>query len=164
MCQVFISKNEISHKISFVSCKSNNLNLEIHASSFFFWVICSQLFCHFGFFWWMVTVKDANEKVAFIIWLVLSCREEIEKQQAHERYMRLQEQGKTEQSRKDLGSNDTIRAFSLLKKENQKGGSNIAFCHIICYERIFNCHLPFLLHMFHEIIFLQWLGSFRSLV
>ncbi|CAN1810574.1 28 kDa heat- and acid-stable phosphoprotein [Linum perenne] len=30
-------------------------------------------------------------------------REEIEKQRAHERYMRLQEQGKTEQARKDLG-------------------------------------------------------------
>ncbi|KAG6493157.1 28 kDa heat- and acid-stable phosphoprotein-like isoform X2 [Zingiber officinale] len=29
-------------------------------------------------------------------------REEIEKQRAHERYMKLQEQGKTEQSRKDL--------------------------------------------------------------
>ncbi|KAJ0045453.1 hypothetical protein Pint_04662 [Pistacia integerrima] len=31
-------------------------------------------------------------------------REEIEKQKAHERYMRLQEQGKTEQARKDLGN------------------------------------------------------------
>ncbi|PHT32148.1 Siroheme synthase [Capsicum baccatum] len=30
--------------------------------------------------------------------------EKIEKQQAHERYMRLQEQGKTEQARKDLGN------------------------------------------------------------
>ncbi|KAK6283856.1 hypothetical protein POUND7_002808 [Theobroma cacao] len=30
-------------------------------------------------------------------------REELEKQRAHERYMRLQEQGKTEQARKDLG-------------------------------------------------------------
>ncbi|KAJ6935609.1 28 kDa heat- and acid-stable phosphoprotein-like [Populus alba x Populus x berolinensis] len=30
-------------------------------------------------------------------------REEIEKQRAHERYMRLQEQGKTDQARKDLG-------------------------------------------------------------
>lgn len=35
--------------------------------------------------------------------MVLAPREEIEKQQAHERYMRLQEQGKTEQARKDLG-------------------------------------------------------------
>lgn len=33
------------------------------------------------------------------------CREEIERQKAHERYMRLQEQGKTEQARKDLGNN-----------------------------------------------------------
>ncbi|KAL2244410.1 UNVERIFIED_CONTAM: hypothetical protein Sindi_2709200, partial [Sesamum indicum] len=30
--------------------------------------------------------------------------EEIERQRAHERYMRLQEQGKTEQARKDLGN------------------------------------------------------------
>ncbi|XP_022724229.1 28 kDa heat- and acid-stable phosphoprotein-like isoform X2 [Durio zibethinus] len=30
-------------------------------------------------------------------------REELEKQRAHERYIRLQEQGKTEQARKDLG-------------------------------------------------------------
>jgi hypothetical protein len=33
------------------------------------------------------------------------CREELEKQKAHERYMKLQEQGKTEQARKDLGEN-----------------------------------------------------------
>ena len=37
-----------------------------------------------------------------MIFLFIS-REEIEKQKAHERYMRLQEQGKTEQARKDLG-------------------------------------------------------------
>jgi hypothetical protein len=30
-------------------------------------------------------------------------REELEKQRAHERYLKLQEQGKTEQSKKDLG-------------------------------------------------------------
>lgn len=30
-------------------------------------------------------------------------REEIEKQKSHERYMKLQEQGKTEQAKKDLG-------------------------------------------------------------
>lgn len=42
--------------------------------------------------------------VAFVNLLFLHfCREEIEKQRAHERYMRLQEQGKTEQARKDLG-------------------------------------------------------------
>lgn len=35
---------------------------------------------------------------------IYGCREEIEKQKAHERYMRLQEQGKTEQARKDLGN------------------------------------------------------------
>ncbi|KAJ8447982.1 hypothetical protein Cgig2_028858 [Carnegiea gigantea] len=32
-------------------------------------------------------------------------REELERQRAHERYMKLQEQGKTEQARKDLGLN-----------------------------------------------------------
>lgn len=36
---------------------------------------------------------------------LLVCREEIEKQRAHESYMRLQEQGKTDQSKKDLGTN-----------------------------------------------------------
>jgi hypothetical protein len=30
-------------------------------------------------------------------------REEIEKQKSHERYMKLQEQGKTDQAKKDLG-------------------------------------------------------------
>ena len=39
-------------------------------------------------------------------------REEIEKQKAHERYMRLQEQGKTEQARKDLGK-DVIISVSM---------------------------------------------------
>lgn len=37
-------------------------------------------------------------------------REEIEKQKAHERYMRLQEQGKTEQARKDLGDSFEIES------------------------------------------------------
>jgi hypothetical protein len=36
-------------------------------------------------------------------------REEIEKQKSHERYMKLQEQGKTDQAKKDLGE-----CFSLL--------------------------------------------------
>lgn len=40
----------------------------------------------------------------FLIFITSVCREEIEKQKAHERYMRLQEQGKTEQARKDLGN------------------------------------------------------------
>ena len=39
----------------------------------------------------------------FHLILLCVCREELEKQRAHERYMRLQEQGKTEQARKDLG-------------------------------------------------------------
>lgn len=40
-------------------------------------------------------------------------REELEKRRAHERYMRLQEQGKTEQARKDLG---TRRALEIISK------------------------------------------------
>lgn len=46
----------------------------------------------------MMTISD------FLVFF----REEIEKQKAHERYMRLQEQGKTEQARKDLGKDDII--------------------------------------------------------
>lgn len=37
------------------------------------------------------------------LFFFLCFREEIEKQKAHERYMRLQEQGKTDQAKKDLG-------------------------------------------------------------
>ncbi|KAK4361163.1 hypothetical protein RND71_020115 [Anisodus tanguticus] len=50
-------------------------------------------------------------------------REEIEKQQAHERYMRLQEQGKTEQARKDLERLALIRqqrAEAAKKREEEK--------------------------------------------
>jgi hypothetical protein len=46
-----------------------------------------------------------------VTFYVLSClfyREELEKQKAHERYMKLQEQGKTEQARKDLGANSML--------------------------------------------------------
>jgi hypothetical protein len=38
-------------------------------------------------------------------------REEIEKQRAHERYIKLQEQGKTEQSKKDLGADPPPTIF-----------------------------------------------------
>ncbi|XP_044479239.1 28 kDa heat- and acid-stable phosphoprotein-like isoform X1 [Mangifera indica] len=51
------------------------------------------------------------------------CREEIEKQKAHERYMRLQEQGKTEQARKDLERLALIRqqrAEAAKKREEEK--------------------------------------------
>ncbi|KZV57553.1 28 kDa heat- and acid-stable phosphoprotein [Dorcoceras hygrometricum] len=42
-------------------------------------------------------------------------REEIEKQKAHERYMKLQEQGKTEQARKDLGNvSQTASQFEVV--------------------------------------------------
>ncbi|XWS10049.1 hypothetical protein CRYUN_Cryun39dG0042500 [Craigia yunnanensis] len=50
-------------------------------------------------------------------------REEIEKQKAHERYMKLQEQGKTEQSRKDLERLALIRqqrAEAAKKREEEK--------------------------------------------
>ncbi|KAK4347200.1 hypothetical protein RND71_033539 [Anisodus tanguticus] len=50
-------------------------------------------------------------------------REEIEKQQAHERYMRLQEQGKTEQARKDLDRLALIRqqrSEAAKKREEEK--------------------------------------------
>ncbi|RWR97494.1 heat- and acid-stable phosphoprotein isoform X1 [Cinnamomum micranthum f. kanehirae] len=50
-------------------------------------------------------------------------REEIEKQKAHERYMRLQEQGKTEQARKDLERLALIRqqrADAARKREEEK--------------------------------------------
>ncbi|XP_027347043.1 28 kDa heat- and acid-stable phosphoprotein-like [Abrus precatorius] len=50
-------------------------------------------------------------------------REEIEKQRAHERYMRLQEQGKTEQARKDLERLALIRQQreeAAKKREEEK--------------------------------------------
>ncbi|KAL0906518.1 hypothetical protein M5K25_025016 [Dendrobium thyrsiflorum] len=50
-------------------------------------------------------------------------REEIEKQKAHERYMKLQEQGKTEQARKDLERLALIRqqrAEAAKKREEEK--------------------------------------------
>jgi hypothetical protein len=47
--------------------------------------------------------RFACNAIVFINFCV-SCREEIEKQKAHERYMKLQEQGKTEQAKKDLGN------------------------------------------------------------
>ncbi|XP_059450926.1 uncharacterized protein LOC132181706 [Corylus avellana] len=47
-------------------------------------------------------------------------REEIEKQKDHERYMKLQEQGKTEQAKKDLGNKscllEFLMTFSLVDK------------------------------------------------
>ncbi|KAG2600769.1 28 kDa heat- and acid-stable phosphoprotein-like [Panicum virgatum] len=50
-------------------------------------------------------------------------REELEKQKAHERYMKLQEQGKTEQARKDLDRLALIRqqrADAAKKREEEK--------------------------------------------
>ncbi|KMT04573.1 hypothetical protein BVRB_8g182290 [Beta vulgaris subsp. vulgaris] len=50
-------------------------------------------------------------------------REELEKQRAHERYMKLQEQGKTEQAKKDLERLKLIReqrAEAAKKREEEK--------------------------------------------
>ncbi|URD92476.1 heat- and acid-stable phosphoprotein [Musa troglodytarum] len=50
-------------------------------------------------------------------------REEIERQKAHERYMRLQEQGKTEQARKDLERLALVRqqrAEAAKKRDEEK--------------------------------------------
>ncbi|KAK3135081.1 hypothetical protein QOZ80_5BG0414350 [Eleusine coracana subsp. coracana] len=50
-------------------------------------------------------------------------REELEKQKSHDRYMRLQEQGKTEQARKDLERLALIRqqrADAAKKREEEK--------------------------------------------
>uniref|UniRef100_A0A0C9S8V8 TSA: Wollemia nobilis Ref_Wollemi_Transcript_10316_1104 transcribed RNA sequence n=1 Tax=Wollemia nobilis TaxID=56998 RepID=A0A0C9S8V8_9CONI len=55
-------------------------------------------------------------------------REELEKQKAHERYMRLQEQGKTEQARKDLERLNLIRqqrAEAAKKREEEKAAKEM---------------------------------------
>ncbi|EFJ15319.1 hypothetical protein SELMODRAFT_49207, partial [Selaginella moellendorffii] len=52
-------------------------------------------------------------------------REELEKQRAHERYLKLQEQGKTEQARKDLERLAMIRqqrVEAAKKREEEKAG------------------------------------------
>eukprot|EP00249_Psilotum_nudum_P010985 c22893_g1_i2 orf=330-815(+) len=49
------------------------------------------------------TIKAKDASIERPIELSRREREEIEKQRAHERYLKLQEQGKTEQARKDLG-------------------------------------------------------------
>ncbi|XP_076951505.1 uncharacterized protein LOC143624892 [Bidens hawaiensis] len=58
-------------------------------------------------------------------------REEIAKQRAHERYMKLQEQGKTEQARKDLERLALIRqqrAEAAKKREEKAGNVQSSFC------------------------------------
>ncbi|KAI5447892.1 hypothetical protein KIW84_015368 [Lathyrus oleraceus] len=55
-------------------------------------------------------------------------REEIEKQKAHERYMRLQEQGKTDQSKKDLERLALIRqqrAEAAKKRDEEKAAKEL---------------------------------------
>ncbi|XP_042044948.1 28 kDa heat- and acid-stable phosphoprotein-like [Salvia splendens] len=54
-------------------------------------------------------------------------REEIEKQKAHERYMKLQEQGKTDQAKKDLERLALIRqqrADAAKKREEEKAAKD----------------------------------------
>nr|XP_009405664.1 PREDICTED: 28 kDa heat- and acid-stable phosphoprotein isoform X2 [Musa acuminata subsp. malaccensis] len=70
--------------------------------------------------------KDANLENA--TQLTRREREEIEKQRAHERYMRLQEQGKTEQSRKDLERLALIRrqrAEAAKKRQEEKAAKEL---------------------------------------
>ncbi|KAJ6817926.1 28 kDa heat- and acid-stable phosphoprotein [Iris pallida] len=73
-----------------------------------------------------VKAKDANlEKTTE---LSRREREEIEKQKAHEHYMRLQEQGKTEQARKDLERLALIRqqrADAAKKREEEKAAKEV---------------------------------------
>ncbi|XP_076946894.1 uncharacterized protein LOC143618664 [Bidens hawaiensis] len=64
------------------------------------------------------TFKKVNMEVNF---------EEIAKQRAHERYMKLQEQGKTEQARKDLERLALIRqqrAEAAKKREEEKAAKD----------------------------------------
>ncbi|KAJ8545475.1 hypothetical protein K7X08_018058 [Anisodus acutangulus] len=68
-------------------------------------------------------VKAKNADIEKTTELSRREREEIEKQQAHERYMRLQEQGKTEQARKDLDRLALIRqqrSEAAKKREEEK--------------------------------------------
>ncbi|BAF17956.1 Os05g0515900, partial [Oryza sativa Japonica Group] len=54
-------------------------------------------------------------------------REELEKQKSHERHMKLQEQGKTEQARKDLERLTLIRqqrAEAAKKREEEKAAKD----------------------------------------
>ncbi|XP_010518781.1 PREDICTED: 28 kDa heat- and acid-stable phosphoprotein-like [Tarenaya hassleriana] len=60
------------------------------------------------------TVKARDLDVGKTTELSRREREELEKQRAHERYMRLQEQGKTEQARKDL------ERLALIRKQRQE--------------------------------------------
>ncbi|KAF3442453.1 hypothetical protein FNV43_RR16369 [Rhamnella rubrinervis] len=68
-------------------------------------------------------VKAKNADIEKTTELSRREREEIEKQKAHERYMRLQEQGKTEQAKKDLERLAMIRqqrAEAAKKREEEK--------------------------------------------
>ncbi|KAG2687749.1 hypothetical protein I3760_09G064900 [Carya illinoinensis] len=71
----------------------------------------------------LFNVKNfACEAVVFTLSFCLYCREELEKQKAHERHMKLQEQGKTEQARKDLERLSLIyqqRAEAAKKREEE---------------------------------------------
>ncbi|XP_052182656.1 uncharacterized protein LOC127795183 [Diospyros lotus] len=69
------------------------------------------------------TLKASDADVEKTTELSRREREEIERQKAHERYMRLQEQGKTEQAKKDLERLALIRqqrAEAAKKREEEK--------------------------------------------
>ncbi|KAF3441373.1 hypothetical protein FNV43_RR15287 [Rhamnella rubrinervis] len=59
-------------------------------------------------------VKAKNANIEKTTELSRCERDEIEKQKAHEQYLRLQEQGKTEQAKKDLGNSGTCQIKNLL--------------------------------------------------
>ncbi|GJT35647.1 28 kDa heat- and acid-stable phosphoprotein [Tanacetum coccineum] len=64
-------------------------------------------------------------------------REEIEKQRAHERYMKLQEQGKTDQAKKDLERLALIRqqrAEAAKKREEEKAGNDLIL--VLVYSEV----------------------------
>lgn len=48
-------------------------------------------------------IHDAVLLFSLILQVFSCCREELEKHKSHARYMRLQEEGKTDQARQDLG-------------------------------------------------------------
>jgi hypothetical protein len=54
--------------------------------------------------YFFIVLTNLHVKQLYLLSTFVYHAEEIEKQKAHERYMKLQEQGKTEQAKKDLGN------------------------------------------------------------
>ncbi|KAF8715791.1 hypothetical protein HU200_000451 [Digitaria exilis] len=73
-------------------------------------------------------IKAKDIDVSGILDDFLLLMEELEKQQSHERYMKLQEQGKTEKAKKDLERLTLIRqqrAEAAKKREEEKAGMSL---------------------------------------